>query len=109
MHGCCGPAADSEAIDEMQQNQIRAMQATGAWMNFARAELQHSNAGDRFISIRDANEDANGSSGLQGCGQSLGEKFDTKVELFKINHVQEEKQRRDNQLVCDHLKTEQTL
>lgn len=79
-------------------------------MNFVSTELQHTNtAGDRFISIRDATEDTNGLNGPQGSAQCLGDKFDTKVELFKINHVQEEKQRKDNQLVCDHLKTEQTL
>ena len=86
------------------------MQASGAWMNFVKNELQHTNnTGDRFISIRDANEDTNGLNGQRGTGQCLSDKFETKVELFKINHVQEEKQRKDHQLVCDHLKTEQTL
>lgn len=55
--------------------------------------------------MRDANEKTEGINGMDdGC-----EKFDTKTELFKINEVEEEKQRRDNQLVCDHVKTEQTL
>ena len=39
----------------------------------------------------------------------MDQKFETKIELFKIDHQEEEEQRRNNQLVCDHQKTEQTL
>ena len=62
--------------------------------------------GDRFICFRAANEDENTT---KGDVQPLDQKFDTKIELFKIDHQEEEKQRKNNQLVCDHQKSEQTI
>ena len=56
-------------------------------------------SGDRFISMR---EDIN----KNGDGQDLDSKFDTKIELFNINHLEEERQRRQHQLISDPQKTE---
>lgn len=62
---------------------------------------------DRFISIRAANENDE-NDGRQAPGEFVGldEKFETKIELFKIDHQKEEEQRKNNHLVCDHQKTE---
>lgn len=66
----------------------------------------HQIHGDRYICMRAANDDNEDSKGEV---QGLDLKFETKIELFKIDHQEEEEQRRNNQLVCDHQKTEQTL
>ena len=62
--------------------------------------------GDRYICMRSANDDKDDNKGEV---QGLDLKFVTKIELFKIDHQEEEEQRKNNQLVCDHQKTEQTL
>ena len=62
--------------------------------------------GDRYICMRAANDD---NEDNKGEVQGLDLKFETKIELFKIDHQEEEEQRKNNQLVCDHQKTEQTL
>jgi hypothetical protein len=56
--------------------------------------------GDRFINFRGSgDEDTN----------DIAQKFNTKIELFEIDHDLMEEQRKNNQLVCDHQKQESTL
>lgn len=54
--------------------------------------------GDRFINFRgiDSHDD-------------IAKKFNTKKELFEIDHKLEEEQRKNSQLVCDHAKQEESL
>lgn len=47
--------------------------------------------------------------GNSGSGQDLDQKFDTKIELFKVNTKQEEQQRKVDQLIGDPEKSEQAL